>query len=186
MAFGRFERGVVWGLFILGWFVFVAVLRISACGISSDLAERGLEQRILREIPEVASVQVMDISEWWDPALSAMVGDAHGCKIVFDWVRDVDFVRSEHLHVTNVGNWKLWCGGSPSADLLDGPDSPARGLGITNLRDAVRACAQLEALVSRWPHSHEQRRDRSDCYSLPQEPWFFGMLRDRGRAQTRR
>ena len=66
-------------------------------------------------------------------------------------------MRSEHLHVTNVSNWKLWCGGSPSADLLDRPGSVAHGLGITNLRDAVRACAvemfAAEAAAAPPPHA---------------------------------
>jgi hypothetical protein len=87
-------------------------------------------------------------------------------------------VRSEHLHVTNVSNWKLWCGGSPSADLRDRPGSVAHGLGITNLRDAARACASLEALVSRWPHSYEEVRGTDACCSLSEEPWFFEMVRD--------
>jgi hypothetical protein len=50
----------------------------------------------------------------------------------------------------------------------------------------VRASAQLEAVVSRWPHSYQEVRGTDACYSVPEEPWFFGMLRDSGRAQTRR
>jgi hypothetical protein len=169
------------GLLVLfGCLVFIALLGLGTCSINSDLAERKLEQRLLRDIPEMDSVQVMDIAEWWDPALSAMVGDAHGCKLVFYVVTDDDFARPAYLHATNVGNWQLWCGGSPFADLLDRPESPARGLGINNLRDAVRACARLEDLVSRWPHSYQEVRGTDACYSVPEEPWFFGMMRDGG------
>ena len=80
------------------------LLGLGTCGINSDLAERKLERRLLREIPEVASALIMDTSEWWDPSLSAMVGDAHGCKLVFYVVTDEDFVQPTYLHATNVGN----------------------------------------------------------------------------------
>jgi hypothetical protein len=34
-------------------------------------------------------VVVWDRSEWWDTSLTAMVGDANGCKLIFNWVRDI-------------------------------------------------------------------------------------------------
>jgi hypothetical protein len=104
MAFGRFGRRIV------------GLLGFGACAINSDLAERRLEQRLLREIPEVA----------------------------------------------------------------DGPGSDVGNIGVSNLRDAVRASAQLEAVVSRWPHSYQEVRGTDACYSVPEEPWFFGMMRDGG------
>jgi hypothetical protein len=143
---------------------------VTAC----DFEESRVEQR-LREIPEVATVHVEDIGEW-STYLLAIVGDAKGCEIAFYGVRDESFDKADPLMVTHIGQWKLACFAPPSAidyaaNLADGPNSIAKGMGISNIREAVRACGQLEHLVSALPHTSQEVEGKPGaCFSTPENP----------------
>ena len=78
--------------------------------------------------------------------------------------------------ITHVGDRGLACfypekGFVFAANVAEGPKSHAKGLGITGIRSAVEACAQLEDVVQNWPTTEQAAEQiEGSCDSFHADP----------------
>ncbi len=142
-----------------------------ACG---RIAGWDLERR-LQELPDVEGVRVVDDGEFstW---LVAIIRTRSGGEIAFNGITRSWLDRSASIRITHIDGKVLTCdngnsyGFARGAEVADGPNSNAPGLGITNVQSALRAYSDLRAVFEEMPDTEEQAvRDGKACYVAPSD-----------------